>query len=80
MYEPVPRGFRIVGVLMMLAFTGCALLPAVIFMGGGRYVVASVWVVAEFLYDWGAVIFGVLVAAGTILLIVRWANRRPPAP
>jgi hypothetical protein len=79
MDEPIPRGFRIVGISMMLAFSACAGLPPVVFMGGGRSIVATVMVIGEFVYDWGALVAGALACAGTILLIVRWVNRRPHA-
>jgi hypothetical protein len=78
MEERPSLGFWIAGTLVLLVFSGCMIVPAIVALGGGKYVAASAMIIVETLYHWGGALAGAVAAAVAILSIVWFVNRRRP--
>jgi len=78
MEERPSWGFWIAGTFVLLLFSGCLLVPAIVALGGGKYIAASAMIVIEILYHWGGALAGAVAAAALILSIVWFVNRRSP--
>src|SRR5437899_2154580 len=69
-------GFWIVGTALLAVLIGCNLLPLIVFLGGGKYIIGGAMFLAAFLYDWGVPLAGAMAGAGLILLFALLVNRR----